>query len=287
MASPSGPVAYTHVPPPWTLHGDVYALVFWTPRSVAERLPEHTFSPLEGRSDFAAPPGSRPGPGLGMIQLVRYRDSPVGPYDELIFTPCPWSWQREGDDGRRVHGTSQRITRIYVSQPYTCYNGRRNWGVPKHLARFDWTDNPDGSTSVKVFPHDTTPDATEASPSTTPLLQATFKPVPYLPRFPFSTGWLDYIGISTKVVMPPLPAGSGSLGELPSSDKWVSIAPLESSSKTSVGWFDLAQGDHPPAPDCPNFWPGLGRWQLGIKMEDAVIEFGDPLAVWDTPKSSL
>ncbi|KFA49879.1 hypothetical protein S40293_01195 [Stachybotrys chartarum IBT 40293] len=280
---------YPHVPPPWQLRGDVYLVAFWMPRSaIAAGLPAHAFSPLEARSDFAAPPGgARPVGGLGMIQVIRYSESPVGPYDELIFVPGAWEWQRGGEGPKR---RNPRITRIYVSQPFTCFNGRRNWGVPKHLARFDWATLPDGTTTVKVFPHDTIPsDTTESSPSPIPLFQASFRPrIPYIPRFPFATYWADYLGLSTTLVMPPLPENPhASLGEIPASDRWYAIEPKEYSRQTSLGWVDLDQGEHRPREDCPNFWPGVGRWHLGVKMENATIDFGFPTDSWEVPKSSL
>lgn len=65
-----------------------------------------------------------------MIQIIRYRDSPVGPYDELLVVPGSFDWSRDGPDGRREVGRNPRITRIYVSQKHTCYNGRVSKFVP-------------------------------------------------------------------------------------------------------------------------------------------------------------
>ncbi|KAF4979879.1 hypothetical protein FZEAL_3990, partial [Fusarium zealandicum] len=145
------------VPPPWTLKGDVYTFAFWT--QVRDGvLPAVAYSPLEAQSDYAS--SGTPLGGLGMLQVIRYRDSPVGPYDEMLVAPGSFGYEREDAGARRVRRKSPRITRIYVSQRDTCYNGRKtdnilDWNVPKHLARFSWTDNPDGSTTVHVYPHDT------------------------------------------------------------------------------------------------------------------------------------
>ena len=73
--------------------------------------------------------------------------------------------------------------------------------------------------------------------------------------------------------------------------------PLEYSSKTSLGWWDLRQDgakvkeateqDPLLARDDPegdgeqagtgfeNWWPGFGRWRIGLKMEDATIVFDE------------
>ncbi|KAF5026290.1 hypothetical protein F66182_1611 [Fusarium sp. NRRL 66182] len=288
MASPE----IHSIPPPWTLKGDIYAFVFWTPRSQAkDGLPSMAYSPLEGQSSYAKDQEALG--GLSMLQLIRYTDSPVGPYDELILVPGNFGYEREDGSGRRVRKKGAKITRIYVSQKYTCYNGRKNWNVPKHLAQFTWTDNADGSTTVKVHPHDTTTTtdsiSESASPDPTPFFQATFKPIRYTPSFPFRTSWINSLGFDTTLILPPLPEGSGSQGELPGTDRWCAVVPQQATSKCSLGWFDVAQhrddeGKVTGAFD--NFWPGWSRWQIGIKMENSVIEFGHP-ETWESPKTRL
>lgn len=61
-----------------------------------------------------------------MLQFIRYTDSPVGPYDEMIVVPGGFEYEREDEGGRRVKKRNPRITRIYVSQKDTCYNGRKS-----------------------------------------------------------------------------------------------------------------------------------------------------------------
>jgi len=58
---------------------------------------------------------------LGLVMLVDYDDSPVGPYRELLFLA-----------GFHI----SRITRIYVSTEESAVNGRYNWGIPKEVADF-------------------------------------------------------------------------------------------------------------------------------------------------------
>jgi hypothetical protein len=57
--------------------------------------------------------------GLGLVMLVDYDESPVGPYWELLFL-----------------SGSRSITRIYVSTEESAVNGRENWGIPKEVAHF-------------------------------------------------------------------------------------------------------------------------------------------------------
>lgn len=58
---------------------------------------------------------------LGLVMLVDYDDSPIGPYRELLFLA-----------GFRI----SRITKIYVSTEESADNGRHNWGIPKEVADF-------------------------------------------------------------------------------------------------------------------------------------------------------
>jgi hypothetical protein len=318
--------SYSLASPPWTLHGDVYTFAWHTSasRASADGLPSHAYSPLEAASDYAAHPVSRFVGGLATVQIIRYRDSPVGPYDELIVIPGHFQWARPGDEspGQMVTGANPKISRIYVSQPHTCHNGRINWNVPKHLARFDWSTSPDGTTTIKVYPHDIHPHTTtttahtsestippDSPPSQTaaPFFQASFRPIRFLPSFPFSTDWARFFGVDTTLIHPPLPEGRGSLNELPGTDKWCSVKPGQSSRNCALGWFDISQQksdgqpstgqggagagaggvDDQGASKYENFWPKLGRWQIGIKMDNAVITFGDPEHRWHLPKANL
>lgn len=117
------------VPPPWTLRGTVYTFPFWTNMSQIAQANEAgiTYSPLEANSEFAnsAEAGAAHLGGLSMVQIIRYSESPVGPYDELILIPGSHQYVVE-ENGKRVTKRHLRITRIYVSQKYTCWNGRKS-----------------------------------------------------------------------------------------------------------------------------------------------------------------
>lgn len=172
-----------------------------------------------------------------------------------------------------------------------------DWNIPKHLAHFDFEDIQGGGIRIQVYP--LLPDSTghERIKSSTPFFTTTFQPVTYFPSFPASTDWAKYVGWDLGLVQPPLPGGEGA--ELEGTEEWCKIAAVESSKKTSLGWFDLRQsrdvderapllqGDQvehegPGGNKYENFWPGLGRWRIGIKMEDAVIDFPEG-EHWDTP----
>lgn len=168
-----------------------------------------------------------------------------------------------------------------------------DWNCPKHLAHFEFNDLAGGATEIKVFPNDTSGDLTDLAPSETPFFRAVYKPTPLLPRLPLSTSLAKFVGIDLTVVQPPVPQGRGSQGELVGSDgnKWCRFVPTMASRRCEVGWFDLRQygegvegqeGEQGRERGPVNFWPGMGRWQVGVKMLDADISFVD-MVWWDLP----
>lgn len=108
------PEPIERAPAPWTLKGDIYGMTFIPPSA---DLPTKAFSPLE-RNSKVATEGTYVA-GIGMIQLIRYHESPVGPYDELLIVPGFYKYDAPEGERKNV-----RITRIYVSQKYTAWNGR-------------------------------------------------------------------------------------------------------------------------------------------------------------------
>lgn len=68
--------------------------------------------------------------GLGYVMLVNYTESPVGPYKELLVIPGKFKTQ---------FGSQQTISKIYVDSERSLNSGRANWGIPKELAQFDWS----------------------------------------------------------------------------------------------------------------------------------------------------
>lgn len=81
------------------------------------------------------------------------------------------------------------------------------------------------------------------------------------------------------------------LNELAGTERegWSKVNALEWTKKCSLGWWDLKQGQGENSPllggevqgsdeagvseGHENWWPGLGRWQIGVVMEGATIEF--------------
>ncbi|MCJ1385718.1 hypothetical protein MMC17_008841 [Xylographa soralifera] len=278
--------------PPWTLKATVYMFAFRV--SSKQPLPAFAYSPLESQS--ASFNSGKFGGGLGSVQVIRYTESPVGPYDEMLLVPGNFEYE-VNEGGKVARKRNLRVSRIYVSQKLTCYNGRINWNIPKHLARFSFTSLSPGTVKIEVFPNDTTGNSTESTASVRPFFTGIYSPVSYIPRFPFSTRIAGYLGIDFNLVQPPLPEGNAKDGELPGTTQWCKILPLQYSNKTSMTWVDLKQTvksakETPAKPQqgdtadttehsngvysqFENWWPGLGRWQIGLKLEDAAIEFGE------------
>lgn len=137
-----------------------------------------------------------------------------------------------------------------------------------------------------MFPFDTSGDQAEASASSMPLLQASFSTIPYVPAFPLSTKWFEYIGVDTALVQPPVPQGEPK--EVVGTEQWCKCLISQYSPKTHVGWFDLRQKDDTGSLTglFENFWPGMKRWQFGFRMDDAVLEI--PVGeYWRVPKANL
>ena len=120
-ATSSIPVA----PPPWTCKADAYLLPFST--SASAGLPsDKVYASLEAKSETWT--SLKHKGGMGMAEIIRYRDTPVGPYDELVIMPGHF----EAPEGIGFKGKYLSITGIWVSQKDTCMNGRRNWNIPKY-----------------------------------------------------------------------------------------------------------------------------------------------------------
>jgi len=112
-------------PPPWALRGTGYVLLYWFQR-YEFRLKAFTQPAL---SDHWRG-------GLGALVWMDYRQSPVGPYREILFIPGRFAF-----NGRR----DWSISRIYVETLASVIGGRANWGIPKDLATFTTEQRPDGT----------------------------------------------------------------------------------------------------------------------------------------------
>lgn len=103
---------------PWQLTGEAFMFMYRLPRNNATAV---SHWPLEFQKSFKG--------GWAFLMLVNYKDSPVGPYKELLFIP---------GKAETPVGVCQSISRIFVDSAASVAGGRGNWGIPKYLADFDW-----------------------------------------------------------------------------------------------------------------------------------------------------
>jgi hypothetical protein len=109
----------TSAPAPWAT---VLDAVVWFHRAApgaAERLP----AALRARRRLPVTVGA----------LIRYRETPVGPYHEVLASPALLLGPR---------GPEAAVPFIAVDSLSSVHGGRENWALPKTLARFEWPEDP-------------------------------------------------------------------------------------------------------------------------------------------------
>jgi hypothetical protein len=198
-----------------------------------------------------------------------------------------------------------RIARIYVSQRTTAYNGRLNWNIAKHLARFEFSappteggQPPPESLSVKIFPA-----GTKEGDGINPFFSCTLKPWRWVPSVPVSTKWLP---LSTTQAQPPIPEATGFKAAaedetkgtskvdaydinpkyeealLAGTDRWCAF-PINSYVPRARGcWVTVHPAGEEGKPDsvkeASKHWPqDVKPWSIGAWMEDAEMGIPEPL----------
>ncbi|KAI0629143.1 hypothetical protein C8Q77DRAFT_1142361 [Trametes polyzona] len=203
MSEESTSVSTNHiVPAPWTVKAEAW----WFITSLGHRpepgetLPISYFPSQETQLYKTSMEQGAFCGGRGSITLIRYTESPIGPFDELAIAP--------GEFVNPYQKPSHRVTRAYVSSKEAVLNGRNNWGLPRELADFVFTpslDDPD-ATEVRVFPTiSSTEFASEA------CFAALIKPVPWLPTLPANLSHFPRV----TLCQPPLEKSSDELVEVP------------------------------------------------------------------------
>lgn len=189
--------------------------------------------------------------GQGLVQLVSYSESPVGPYDELIYVPGRWKYEH--------NDPAFRITRIYVSTKESTENGRRNWNIPKQVANFSYRSGPDGTTLFSV--------SLPSNPDK-PFFSASIKPIPLLSSLSIPTS-TTILGKYYSLMQPPLPRGENP--EEVATDKWAGLTPVIKGwtkvVKVVPGFEDGSVGDG-------ESFPKVKPWSVGSVMEGIDMDFG-------------
>ena len=100
--------------------------------------------------------------------------------------------------------------------------------------------------------------------------------------------------MSTCILQPPLPEGDPADVVVGTND-WKRSSPILKSKRAKMAWIDMKQPDRDPqngkaaasqdesatsladkGKGYENWWPGMGRWHLGMTWEDTTLELGDP-----------
>ena len=152
--------------------------------------------------------------------------------------------------------------------------GRRNWNIPKHLARFVFSNlsNPP-RLRVQVFPPDPA--------ITIPFFTATFQPFRWAPSFPFSSKVSPYLGLNVTLVQPPLPASEkAGQEEICGTERWARMLPLIECKSARLTWVDVEQpdGESEEEVSVAKWCPKIKPMKVGLSMEGASLDF--PVAEW-------
>ena len=228
-----------------------------------------------------------------------------GPYDELLLVPgnfiVPQPTSTTSSHSHiKIPKKAQRISRIYVSQRTTTYNGRLNWNIPKHLARFSFSSpptppgaSPPSNLTVQVFPP-----GTKDGDGGAPFFACTLKPWTWVPPIPLNT---KYLPLSMAAAQPPLPAAPGyekALGEvlggaevdeydldpkkegavLVGTEKWRAFDIAAITPRARGCWVEVHEKKDNDVVEegGKEWWPrNLGSWSVGAWMEDVDWRLGE------------
>jgi hypothetical protein len=103
-------------PAPWATTAQAVLWVHAATRVARGMLP----APLRGRRALPLTVGA----------FIRYLDSPVGPYSEVLASPVLLA---------QLPLPASVVPFIAVDSTDSLHGGRANWALPKTLARFDWS----------------------------------------------------------------------------------------------------------------------------------------------------
>jgi hypothetical protein len=118
---------------PWNLIGEGIVL---THRAKKKWMLENGCIPAHLQNSFKG--------GLAFTMLVDYHEADCGPYKELLFIPGFFLI----DNRYRL-----MITKIYVDSEDSIISGRKNWGIPKEMAKITW-ENSGSKTAFKASIND-------------------------------------------------------------------------------------------------------------------------------------
>ncbi|PVI06646.1 hypothetical protein DM02DRAFT_609446 [Periconia macrospinosa] len=285
---------------PWTVKCETYWMLI-NLKSLPEGVYDKLEEPLLQHGEFKG--------GMGFLMVVRYSYTPVGTYDELAIVPGNFTVPQPSGTGLpKIPKKAMRICRIYVSQRTTVYNGRLNWNIAKHLARFKFSAPPTaaGQSPPEKLDIAVYPPGTMEGDGVPPFFACTLQPFKWLPSIPFNA---KYLPVESSPAQPPVPAaagqkeaaaaeiqarddGSGTINPyntspqhedalLAGTDTWCSFAFEASTPRARGCWVTVHEGatqSGERTDETSKYWPrGLRPWAIGGWLEDAQIYIGPPV----------
>ena len=216
-------------PAPWSLRGDAFLL----PTLKVSTIKQYDVNPLHGAKHWGL---------FGAVILVKYPETSVGPYSELIFTS---GLHRLGSH------IGFHISQIFVDSQASVDGGQANWAVPKKLATFDWQTQ-GSQQQVKV----SLPNANQ------PFFTASFKQSQF------------NIPASSAVVPPPLKTILQACDPHASNEQYLSTRVSAAGRLHLLNTIQI-QTDRNEVPSHTD----LGLWQLGFALTDFGGTFAVPQAL--------
>jgi hypothetical protein len=222
---------------------------------------------------------------MSLQQILRLKSSPMkGTYDELAI-PGSFKVPPSPNQPPKIPKNAMRVCRIYVSQRTTVYNGRLNWNIAKHLARFDFSHppTPAGSSpptelTLKVFPA-----GSQHGDGVLPFFACTLTPFTWIPAMPVNTSWMP---LDMTQVLPPIPYDINPETEaslLVGTDQWTAFPMSAKVARARGCWVKVHELGKDPGEDiravekASKYWPqGIQPWSIGAWMEDSVMEVPVP-----------
>ncbi|CAI6339724.1 unnamed protein product [Periconia digitata] len=232
----------------------------------------------------------------------------AGTYDEIIFVPGKFTVPQPLSGPPKIPKTAMRICRIYVSQRTTVYNGRLNWNIPKHLARFKFSAPPTqaGQSPPKTLDVAVYPPGTMDGDGVRPFFACTLQPFTWVPSIPFNA---NYLPIDKTPALPPLPeapaqkkaaaaeveAGAKNAEQinpyntspqheealLAGTDKWCTFDFVASAPRLRGCWVTVHEGvkeGRESVDESDQYWPrSIQPWAVGAWLEETELYIGPPV----------
>ena len=290
----NGPHPVQRAEAPWDVHAESYLLLL-----KLSSLPPGLYDPLESSwSDSSN--GSFTG-GLGTIMLVRYTSTPVGPYDELMLIPGIFTVPQPTSAGPpKLPKSALRIARIFVSQRTTTYNGRLNWNIPKHLARFDFSHpatKAGAAPPEKLVCRVYAPGTTEGD-GVPPFFACALRPWRWVPAVPVN---MAYLPLSVWLAQPPIPESpafqrarkaeleggveidpydispKNEVAVAAGTDRWCAVDIRGKVARAGGRWVEILRAGGSGEEEGKYFPQELQPWSMGVWCEEAELEIKKPL----------